>query len=69
MLFVAFLRDKKDITGGEKKKGMGGVVVLLRPDQTSKFCEELIKGVDVYTKEKKHISEKCKLSQDWKSIC
>lgn len=63
-----FLRDKKDITRGKKKKGIGGVVVLLKPDQASKFCEELIKGVDVYTKKKKHIPEKCKLSQDWKSL-
>jgi len=26
---------------------MSGVVVLLRPDQASKFCEELIKGADM----------------------
>lgn len=37
-------------------------MVLLRPDQTSKFHEELIKGVDVFLKAKKHVSEKCKLS-------
>lgn len=34
---------------------MCGVVILLRPNQASKFCEELIKGVDVYIKEKKRI--------------
>lgn len=67
VVFVFCLRDKTNITGEEK--GVDGVVILLRPDHTSQFHEELMKKSDAITKGKEKVPERCEFSQDWKIIC